>query len=664
MNYRQVHLDFHTSEKIAGIGEQFSKENFQDALKIGHVNSITLFSKCHHGWAYHPSKANEMHPNLRFDLLGAQIQAAHEIGVRTPVYLSAGLDEKMARRHPEWLIRHKDESTTWVKDFSEAGYHRMCFNSPYLDYLLAQIKEVCENYDADEIFLDIIGVVPCYCQNCMRTLMEEGKDPYDEEAVYELAERVYANYANRVRQTIDEVKPGLPVFHNGGHIRRGRRDLAYFNTHLELESLPTGGWGYDHFPLSAAYARTLDMDIVGMTGKFHKSWGEFGGFKNPNALRYETALAAANCAGCSVGDQLHPSGWMDPATYELIGAGYRELEEKEPWLIGAKNLADVAIFSMEAAQNYFRNKGFGTGQSSDVGNSDAGCTRILLEGKYLFSAIDAEEDFGKYKVIILPDEVRLDEGLQKKFMDYMAEGGKVLLSGTSGLWMEEETDKQGFALDLGIRYLGEGEYSPTYVRPEFEVEPLHQTAFIMYGKAQRIENLTAQRIAGVENPYFNRTVLTFSSHAHAPNDMQDAGAGITIHENGAYIAWNIFRDYGENGSLICKKIVCHVLDALLGEYKTVKTDLPAQGIVTLTRQKDRSILHLLYASPVKRGTGTEVIEDILPLYEISVDVKIDEKIGTVTLQPQNENLPFVQEDGRVRFSVPKLLNHQMVVFCV
>ena len=106
MRFRQVHLDFHTSECIDEIGSKFSKEQFQKALKIGHVDSITVFSKCHHGWAYHPSKANEMHPNLKFDLLGAQIEAAHEIGVKTPVYLSAGLDEKTARRHPEWLIRN------------------------------------------------------------------------------------------------------------------------------------------------------------------------------------------------------------------------------------------------------------------------------------------------------------------------------------------------------------------------------------------------------------------------------------------------------------------------------------------------------------------------------------------------------------------------------
>ena len=95
MNFRQVHLDFHTSEKIPGIGSNFSKEQFQSALKLGHVNSITVFSKCHHGWAYHPSEANEMHPGLDFDLLGAQIEAAHEIGVQP--FLPSG---RITSAHP------------------------------------------------------------------------------------------------------------------------------------------------------------------------------------------------------------------------------------------------------------------------------------------------------------------------------------------------------------------------------------------------------------------------------------------------------------------------------------------------------------------------------------------------------------------------------------
>ena len=41
---RQVHLDFHTSEEIKEIGKNFSKEQFQEALRIGNINSINIFA--------------------------------------------------------------------------------------------------------------------------------------------------------------------------------------------------------------------------------------------------------------------------------------------------------------------------------------------------------------------------------------------------------------------------------------------------------------------------------------------------------------------------------------------------------------------------------------------------------------------------------------------
>ena len=74
----------------------------------------------------------------------------------------------------------------------------------------------------------------------------------------------------------------------------------------------------------------------------------------------------------------------------------------------------------------------------------------------------------------------------------------------------------------------------------------------------------------------------------------------------------------EKGSLILKKTVCHALDLLLGEDKTLTTNLPAQGIVTLMDQprESRLVNHLLYAAPVRRRQNVEVIEDIIPLVNI------------------------------------------------
>ena len=66
LRFRQVHLDFHTGPAIQEIGARFEKAQFQEALKKGHVDSITCFSSCHHGWSYHPTDVGGMHPNLTF----------------------------------------------------------------------------------------------------------------------------------------------------------------------------------------------------------------------------------------------------------------------------------------------------------------------------------------------------------------------------------------------------------------------------------------------------------------------------------------------------------------------------------------------------------------------------------------------------------------------
>ena len=108
---RQVHLDFHTSPDIPGIGSNFSKENFQAALKAGNLDSITVFAKCHHGYTYYPTKVGTKHPNLSFDLLGEQLKALHGAGIKAPVYITVGWSKLDADTHPEWRQIRFDTKT-------------------------------------------------------------------------------------------------------------------------------------------------------------------------------------------------------------------------------------------------------------------------------------------------------------------------------------------------------------------------------------------------------------------------------------------------------------------------------------------------------------------------------------------------------------------------
>ncbi|MDC7290448.1 alpha-L-fucosidase [Blautia schinkii] len=656
MSYRQVHLDFHTSELIPGIGLKFDKKQFQAALKMGHVNSITIFAKCHHGWSYYPSKVNAIHPNLTFDLLKEELEACREIGVKAPVYLSAGFDERMAAEHSDWLIRKEDETLSDTKDFTIPGYHRMCYNTPYLDKLLMEIEEVMENYKPQGIFLDISAVTPCVCAHCRKSIKSRGKDFRDEAAVWEQAEITYANYVQKVADTVRKYDSDCTIFHNGGHITRGRRDLARANTHLELESLPTGGWGYDHFPMSAAYVMNLGMEYLGMTGKFHTTWGEFGGFKHPNALRYEAGLSLAFGAKCSIGDQLHPDGRMNEKTYRIIGEAYSEVEQKEPWCEDTENVCDVAVLGQEAVS-------LGTATRDTVYNGDIGANRVLLEGKYLYTFIDLEMDFSGYKVLILPDSIRVDESLKERLQAYLEKGGKILLSGTSGLWMD--TDE--FAFEVGASYEGEGKFRPNYC-----VFPGGKEAEVIYEESFRISPTGGTVIGEGRNPYFNRDVQHFSSHQHTPDNDTETFPAVVSTENTVYIGWNIFAEYGKIGSLQAKRLIVEALEYLLDERHSVRAELPDRGVLTLTKQKqeNRYIAHLLFAHTTLRGhfniygeeKQVEAIEDIVPLYNIRGSIRVSEKVRKVYLAPQMEEISFMEENGVVGFQIPRMECHQMVVF--
>src|ERR1051326_6875468 len=107
LRFRQVHLDFHTSPLVEHVGADFDSQQFAQTVRNGHVDSMTIFAKCHHGYSYYPTKVATMHPHLSFDLMGQQIEALHSVGVRAPIYVSLMWDDLAGEQHSEWAIVDK-----------------------------------------------------------------------------------------------------------------------------------------------------------------------------------------------------------------------------------------------------------------------------------------------------------------------------------------------------------------------------------------------------------------------------------------------------------------------------------------------------------------------------------------------------------------------------
>ncbi|TVR52016.1 MAG: hypothetical protein EA425_05805 [Puniceicoccaceae bacterium] len=667
LRFRQVHLDFHTSPHIPAIGAAFDKAEWQETLRRAQVDSITLFAKCHHGWSYHPTTVGRMHPGLSFDLLRAQFEATKEIGVNAPIYISAGLDDVAAEEHPEWRqIDAEGRYDGWSKTLLEPGFRHLDFLSPYLDYLCAQIEEVVELFPGcDGIFLDIIHQRPGASPWRMRWMAEHDLDPCSEAARLRCAGEAHRLYYERTTAAVKRGDPDRPVFHNSGHIAMGEREkYETWFSHLELESLPTGGWGYDHFPLSLKYVENLPHSVLGMTGKFHTTWGEFGGFKHPNALRYECAAMIAFGARCSVGDQLHPSGRLDASTYRVIGQAYAGVAAREAWCAGAVNCADIAVLAAAATPL----DPVARAKAGRTHPADTGVARMFLEEKLLFTLLDHDRDFSAYPLVVLPDEIPVDAGLAERLAAHLGRGGRVLLTGASGL----RPDGSGPALDLGADWSGESPFVPSFILPNPDLRPdWLETPMVMYGRSQRLQPTSGESLGDVFEPYFNRNYAHYCSHQHAPPRPEPSGYAFGVRRGGlAALAYPVFSDYAAHGTVALREITARVIRSLLGEdIRLVLDGLPSSGRANLAYQggQHRHVLHLLYGQPIRRGGegggrgAIEVIEDLPSAPPVQVTLRLAEPVRSVRLEPEGRTLEFRQAEEVVRFTVPAFTCHALIV---
>jgi hypothetical protein len=651
LRFRQVHLDFHTSEHVKDIGADFDPQAFAATLKRAHVDSVTVFGRCHHGYIYYDTQKfpERKHPHLvRKDLLKEQIEACHKQNIRAPIYITIQWDQFTAEAHPEWRQVTESGALEGRPPYEPGFYRRLCLNSPYADFVKTHIDELFQLVSVDGLFLDIVHAQDCSCVRCRREMHARGIDPAKADLRKAFGAQVTNRWKEELTAFIRRRSKGCSIFYNGGHVGPGIRATAKTYSHLELESLPSGGWGYLHFPLTARYARTLGQQALGMTGKFHTSWGDFHSLKNRPALEFECFQMLALGAKCSVGDQLHPRGKLDAATYELIGAVYESVEKKEPWCKGARALVDIGVLSPE--------------ESAPTGGrtppSTRGVVRMLQEGAHQFDIVDSQSDFGSYRVLVLPDEIVVEAKLAEKLGRFLRGGGAVLTSYKSALGPHA-------GRVLGVRVKGDAPFSPDFIRARSKLgKGLPQTELVMY--LQGLEIAPAGKgevLADVVVPYFNRSYRQFFSHRHTPSAGQVGYAGVV--QTGRVIAFAhpVFTQYAKNAPRWVKLLVLNALELLLPE-PLVRHDGPTTLIATLNEQRahKRTVLHLLHYVPERRGDDFDVIEDVLPLFDLKVSVRTGKAPNQVVAVPQERPVPFAFKNGRTEITVPRLVGHEMIAF--
>ena len=653
---RQVHLDFHTSEHLKNIGEKFDKASWQKALVDAHVSSINIFAKGHHGYSYYPTKIGTQHPNLDFDLLKSQLEASHEIGIKTPFYFAIGWSVLDAVTHPEWVIKNKNgkskkgdliQSLNAEDPYPNFTWELLMPEGGYLEMILKQTEELCKNYELDGFWYDIIPNNAINYNAYSRAGFKKAGIDVDNDLEVEMhhVEKLKFFMAS-CNAIIKKYHPDASIFYNWSTHMNNSNTFKYklyeYNTSYDLEDLPTTWEGYNEFPLRAKYFSNMGKPVTGMSGKFHTAWGEFGGFKYPNALKYEAASMIAFGANVNFGDQLHPSGIIDSETYKNIGSAFSYVKSIEAFGPGGKQVAKTGLWMT------FDN------------HTEQAASLLLLDTQTNYVVVNNLKDWSDLELIIIPSKPNLSAKNVETLNQFVADGGKLLVLGEGAL----KRDKSGFALDVGGTYLGKASYDVDYtVVSEALSKNVVRSPFLNYMPAIKIKpDATVKLLASIREPYFSRTKAHYTSHQNTPYNLQPAiHPAIYRDGNIMVVAHPLDKMYLKYGAQIHRELFKNTLDALL-TTPMVRAKLPSSGRVNLLHfpEKNRYVAHLLYAVPVQRGVA-QVIDDLVPIYDTTVKINLKENIKKAYLMPGNIELNTTKSNDKMSVIIPKFTCHTALV---
>lgn len=639
--FRQIHLDFHTSPLIGDIGAEFDAEEFADTLKKAHVNSINLFTKCHHGMYYYPTAVGTMHPELTFDLFGAQVQVCRENKIRPVAYTCVSWNEDWAKRHPEWLMVNAEGIWGNKKPFDNSYYSWKCIcynNKDYQEILKAEMKEVYDRYHPDGFWIDIVQGKGCVCRTCSQDMKILGLDPERPEDVCRFDKISETRFCRTFYKYLKALDEDLEVYFNafpyelddGSDPQCSSIEKRKYFDFLDIESLPSEQWGYTHFPVAANYLNKYKKDICMMNGKFHTAWGDFGSLRHENALEYECFRAIANGARVCVGDQMHPCGKLDQVVYERIGRIFEQIEHMEPWLYRTEKVREIAVLIPSRACD-----------PSSGGMTEEGVYRVLSELHHPFDFVNQEDSLADYRLLILPDHAELDQAYAEKIGAFLDQGGKILVSGTSGL-------KDGKSMLPGMDLVHEGKspYDVRYLRMRdsraFPEVP--ETDHVLYEAGEQVSG-SGNVLAEIVDPYFSRTYEHFCSHRQTPPKRESRGKPAILEtEAGIYMAFPVFRMYTDSGYTVYRDLTAGCIRRLLKE-PLIETDLPAITELNLRRQGENFVLHMLNYVVSGKAKMLDTIEEKYMVKDKSIRIRTGYSPAAVVRLPLCEKADFHYENG-------------------
>jgi hypothetical protein len=707
--YTRAYISQHYEDWDDRIFENYDINNYLKTLDELDSDIVIVTSRSHNGKWFCNLDMGRLHNGLRgVDQLGESIRYFHAKNKPVITYFSTVYDKVLYERHPEW----RQVGIDGIPVLADRGSYGkvVCLNSPYKEYLLTMIRKLINKYSVDGILFDMpfFEHNPCYCDSCKRMF----KSMYNSEIPLE-KDWANPNYRNFIKFRNDTNY--LFVKEICDQVKRLNPKIATYVQYLLLKE-PNRLPGQDlRIPTSADYIYT---DIYFLTGSLQisiltkinnglcKNIPEIGIMTRPGShndtpnmktldhLRSEAFTAIANGGAVHLFDIMWADGSLQKEMWDRNRQIFAETNQRKRWL-GGNPIKSVAVYFSEATRIWF-------GHDDIFNRYDAhffGMCRAMIEEHIPFNIITQldKENLSEYKALVLPNTACMSKKEVSAIEEFVKEGGGLVCTRKTSLFDSEGEFCGEYQLKdvLGVSYISD---TSTYSRVYSQYDKFEEIAkripedglITSWDEVQKVEAKGAEVLAKVVFPYTEPKGDNFINIMANPPSVPSNWPACTVNTYGkgkaVYFLGSIDRDYLMLSFPELKYLIVDGIKIAIKTELDVQLEAPMSVEMTVFDRKDynQKVIHLINVQPQLgktvagfknemtekkendlfsglSGTTRNLIQEILPVYNLKLKVKAYRDIEKVTLQPENIILDYEIENGFLATFISKLNIHSMVV---
>lgn len=420
-----------------------------------------LFDMYHGGYAVFDNAVAPKDRHIgQADVLALLDEAVHRRGMRFALMnMGAHAAHYTALEYPAWRERDATGSAE-----TPPGHvtPQMCLNSPYASFLRQELSGVLARYRIDALYVEGIDGQDCYCDTCCTAFERTYEYPIPRQAAVRMRDPNYrafrtgvtTNFVRMLRGVIDAASPTTVLMPCPGPrpVENAYVDYAAWGRYADaITHERMWGFGRDHERACkpALWELGLSMQVSRAEsgrpamGTVWLGWHVDRDYAPSTASHYRLNFAEILLYGAT--PQLHAQTVfeVDASEMSTVREMFGKVQALRPALLDA-HLVPYAALVVDTGD--FR-----------VSADAKGVYQALIENHVPFEVISSRaltgDDLHRYRVLILPNVVRLSNVQVRAVEAFHASGGGVVLTFRTGCEQDDGTvrPQTPFADMAGIR---------------------------------------------------------------------------------------------------------------------------------------------------------------------------------------------------------------------